>query len=207
MIDYPETIQTAADFEVAYEIDRQRAAREFTAWHEAGGAKIVRVLRASGNPQGTLLRLATEQGYGLDPESAQVIPPPPHAGWTWDPVALAYEPPVPRPDDPWTQWVWDEGGEEWIAAGESPQLEAARATARLSRLQFMLRLEEMGFYPQVEAAVAAEQVSLRVRLLWENAASFELRNPDMQAMANQLGFTTEQMDALFDVRGEREAQG
>ena len=71
----------------------------------------------------------------------------------------------------------------------------------------MLRLEEMGFYPQVEAAVAAEQVSLRVRLLWENAASFELRNPDMQAMANQLGFTTEQMDALFDVRGEREVQG
>lgn len=210
MIDYPTTIQTAEDFAVAHDLDRNRAERELAQWVEAGGAKVVRLLRASGNPEGKLYHLAREYGFAYDEVSGQVTPPPPYpnnAGWNWDPKALAWEPPVPRPDDPWTEYRWDEGGEDWVAVGESPQLQAARATARLSRLDFMLRLEEMGFYDQVAGAVAAESVSKRVRLMWENAATFERRNRDLLQMAEELGFTTEQLDAIFDVRGERtEAQ-
>ena len=82
---------------------------------------------------------------------------------------------------------------------DQKQLEQARESATLTRMAFMLALEDAGLYDEVEAAIESDQVDKRAKIMWHNASQFERMNPDLLAMAQALGYTDEQMDAIFGV--------
>jgi hypothetical protein len=82
---------------------------------------------------------------------------------------------------------------------DEKQLEQARESATLTRMAFMLALEDAGLYDEVEAAIESDQVDKRAKIMWHNASQFERMHPDLLAMAQALGYTDEQMDAIFGV--------
>jgi hypothetical protein len=66
----------------------------------------------------------------------------------------------------------------------------------ITRRQFMLALDRIGKLDAVEAGVAA--VTYRpFRIEWDNASTFDSRSATLQGLAAQLGFTDEDVDALF----------
>lgn len=56
-------------------------------------------------------------------------------------------------------------------------------------------LEEAGYIDQINAMM--EQAKFRVRHAWENATNISRTSPALNAAAEQLGLTEEQVDQLF----------
>jgi len=77
-------------------------------------------------------------------------------------------------------------------------LEQARESASLSRANFKLALMEAGYLQDVKDFVANTNDE-RIQILWEDSATFARLDPDLLNMASQMGYTDEQMDALFGV--------
>jgi hypothetical protein len=77
-------------------------------------------------------------------------------------------------------------------------LEQARESASLSRADFKLGLLEAGYLQDVKDFVANTNDE-RIEILWEDSDTFTRLNPDLLNMATQMGYTDEQMDALFGV--------
>ena len=77
------------------------------------------------------------------------------------------------------------------------ELEQARQGATLTRMAFMLALEDAGLYDQVEAAVNSGQLEKRSKIMWDNASQFERMHPDLVGIATALGYTDQQMDDIF----------
>jgi len=84
--------------------------------------------------------------------------------------------------------------------GEDEKLEMLRDEAELSRLDFMLGIERMGMFDAIQEAMNSGNISRSVRIMWENAATFERNNPVMISMADQLGIAPEVIDQLFGIR-------
>jgi len=76
-------------------------------------------------------------------------------------------------------------------------LERKRQYATLSPAQFRLNLLEIGELDSVEAMIP--QAPKEVQILWEYANSFERLHPALIQLAAAMGYTDEQLDALFGI--------
>ena len=75
------------------------------------------------------------------------------------------------------------------------RLASARASATLTRREFFLGLDAMGIYDTVMAA----ELPRAARIELDTATSFDRTWPTLVEMAHSLGFTDEQLDALFGI--------
>ena len=76
-----------------------------------------------------------------------------------------------------------------------PTLEELRERATLSRMAFMLALDDMG---ELEAVQAAD-LPKRARIMFDNASEFERMHPELLNLAAEMGYTDAQLDALFGI--------
>lgn len=61
-------------------------------------------------------------GYTFHPEygeNGSFVAPKPFESWSFNPVSLAYEAPIPKPEITELEevWMWDEDGQNWYDAG------------------------------------------------------------------------------------------
>lgn len=101
--------------------------------------------------------------------------------------AISDFPDAPVPDKP--DWNQDER-----------DLEQARQAAELSRSLFKLALLDAGFLDDVQAFVASAD-DQRIKIMWEDSGSFRRMHPDLIRLAAELGYTDEQLDAVFGIGG------
>ena len=86
----------------------------------------------------------------------------------------------------------------WTAPPRGPfeeRLAAARASATLTRREFFLGLDALGIYDTVMAA----ELPRAARIELDTATSFDRTWPTLVDMAHSMGFTDEQLDALFGI--------
>lgn len=74
-----------------------------------------------------------------------------------------------------------------------------RRNASLSRMEFMLALEEAGLYDEAEATVDSDQIPKAAKIMWRNASAFNRMDETLVQFATSLGYTDEQMDQLFGI--------
>jgi exosome complex RNA-binding protein Rrp42 (RNase PH superfamily) len=102
------------------------------------------------------------------------------------------------PSEPQEAWVLDlDTGV--ISVDSTKLLQAKREQASLSRMAFMLALEEAGLYDAAEAAVESDKVSKAGKIMWRNASVFNRTDETLTSFAEQLGYTDAQLDALFGI--------
>ena len=75
------------------------------------------------------------------------------------------------------------------------RLAAARASATLTRREFFLGLDAMGIYDTIMTAELPRAAQIEL----ETAAHFDRTWPTLVEVAHSLGFTDEQLDALFNI--------
>jgi len=73
-----------------------------------------------------------------------------------------------------------------------------RDRAVLSRADFKLALLEAGYLQDVKDFIAST-TDERIIILWEDSNSFRRLHPDLIRLAEELGYTEEQLDALFGI--------
>ena len=79
------------------------------------------------------------------------------------------------------------------------RLEAARASATLSRREFFLLLDSMGLYDTVLGIAADPATPRALKIEIETATQFDRSWPTLIEMAHQLGMTDEALDAAFGI--------
>ena len=85
-----------------------------------------------------------------------------------------------------------------IQVNQEKALQKKREAASLSKANFKLALMESGYLADVKDFVANTNDE-RIQILWEDSDTFVRLDPDLLNMATQMGYTDEQMDALFGV--------
>jgi len=85
-----------------------------------------------------------------------------------------------------------------IQVNQEKALQKKREAASLSKAEFKLALMEGGYLQDVKNFVA-NTTDERIQILWEDSSTFARLDPDLINMASQMGYTDEQMDALFGV--------
>jgi len=85
-----------------------------------------------------------------------------------------------------------------IQVNQEKALQKKREAASLSKANFKLALMEGGYLQDVKEFVANTNDE-RIEILWEDSDTFARLDPDLLNMASQMGYTDEQMDALFGV--------
>ena len=85
-----------------------------------------------------------------------------------------------------------------IVVNQEKALQKKREAAKLSKVNFKLALMEAGYLQDVKDFVA-NTADERIQILWEDSDTFARLDPDLLNMASQMGYTDEQMDALFGV--------
>jgi len=85
-----------------------------------------------------------------------------------------------------------------IVVNQEKALQIKREAASLSKANFKLALMEGGYLQDVKDFVANTNDE-RIQILWEDSDTFARLDPDLLNMATQMGYTDEQMDALFGV--------
>ena len=83
---------------------------------------------------------------------------------------------------------------EWTPP-PGPTLEELRERATLSRMAFMLALDDMGELDAVQAA----SLPNRARIMFDNAQLFERMHPEILSLASEMGYSDAQLDALFGI--------
>ena len=86
-----------------------------------------------------------------------------------------------------------------VNVDQNKLMELKRSAASLSRADFKLGLLNMGELDAVKAAMADPETPERIVILWEDAARFDRMHPDLLTFAQVMGYTDEQMDALFGI--------
>jgi hypothetical protein len=94
-----------------------------------------------------------------------------HATHEWNGVAVVVKPSTPQPDP--------------------------RATASLTRMEFMLALDAAGLLDDAETFVADHATPRQAKIMWANASEFRRTHPTLVAMATAMDLTEAQMDAVF----------
>ncbi|QFR32377.1 hypothetical protein [Ancylobacter sp. TS-1] len=106
-------------------------------------------------------------------------------------AALALHPPgtllVPLRPSEHHEWQ----GDSWAYVPPVPGVPAS-----VTRAQALVALHEAGLLPAVEAAVEAHTYEV-LRIWWRNALSFERANPYLNALADELELSAEDVDSLF----------
>ena len=96
-------------------------------------------------------------------------------------------------DCPWLQPMIA----DYAAATEEYLYWLARKDARLSRAKFKLALLQAGFLDSVEAGYS--EWPKDVQIMWDDSLEFERMHPTLLAFGVAMGFTGEQMDAIFGI--------
>ena len=88
--------------------------------------------------------------------------------------------------------------DQMTAPPPPPTLEEKREAASLSRADFKLALLEMGELDAVKQFI--EQTNdQRIIIMWDDSSRFRRTHPDLLRLAGEMGYTDEQLDALFGV--------
>ncbi len=88
--------------------------------------------------------------------------------------------------------------DETTAPPPPPTLQEKREEASLSKSDFKLGLLNMGELQRVKDFIA-QTGDDRILILWEDSANFNRLHPDLLRLANELGYTDAQLDALFGI--------
>jgi hypothetical protein len=107
-------------------------------------------------------------------------------------------------------YVWDNGltysPVHTPPSIEELELRVKRQMASLSRMEFMLRLlettvgsPETSLLDMVETALSDPDVPRGVKIMWENASSFDRMHPEFIYFATWMGFDDGAMDGLFGI--------
>ena len=86
-----------------------------------------------------------------------------------------------------------------ISVNADKAMQQKRAKASLTRMAFMLALEENGLYDAAEAAVESDQVDKAGKIMWRNASVFNRTDDTLVQFTTALGYTEEQLDAVFGI--------
>jgi len=86
-----------------------------------------------------------------------------------------------------------------ITVNQDKLAQVKKDKASLTRMAFMLALEEAGLYDAAEAAVESDQVSKAAKIMWRNASVFNRTDETLTSFAGQLGYTDAQLDAIFEI--------
>ena len=115
-----------------------------------------------------------------------------------------------RPESSWSITDNDYDTLDWFGPETKPtkaEIEAAesdaevywkRKEARLSKAAFKLGLLDRGELQRVKDFIA-QTGDDRIVILWEDSANFDRLHPDLLRLANELGYTDEQLDELFGI--------
>jgi len=87
-----------------------------------------------------------------------------------------------------------------ITVNQDKLAQVKKDKASLTRMAFMLALENAGLYDAAEAAVESDQVSKAAKIMWRNASVFNRTDETLTSFANQLGYTDAQLDELFGIK-------
>jgi hypothetical protein len=82
---------------------------------------------------------------------------------------------------------------------EPPPAPDPRATASLSRMDFMLALDAAGLLDDAEAVVTDPATPRQAKIMWANASEFRRTHPTLVEMATAMDLTEAQMDAVFGI--------
>jgi hypothetical protein len=86
-----------------------------------------------------------------------------------------------------------------IVVNQDKLLQIKRDQASLTRMAFMLALEENGLYDAAESAVESDQVSKPAKIMWRNASVFNRTDETLVQFTTALGFTDAQLDNIFGI--------
>ena len=86
---------------------------------------------------------------------------------------------------------------EEIAAREAAALLAKRQGMNVTPYQAKVVLLEQGFLDEVESAVSTS-TDPKVKIAWTNAITYQRLSPLVTEMQKSLGWTDEELDALFE---------
>jgi len=84
----------------------------------------------------------------------------------------------------------------WLGMPE-PSVADQRAEAVLTRARFKLALLEGGYLDAVEAAYPSWPRN--VQIMWDDSSTFERMHPALIQLAEAMGYSSEQMDAIFGI--------
>ena len=85
-----------------------------------------------------------------------------------------------------------------VKVDQNKVMELKRSEASLSRAEFKIALLEEGYLQDVKDFVSNTNDE-RIQIFWEDSDTFARLDHDLLNMASQMGYTDEQMDALFGV--------
>jgi len=102
----------------------------------------------------------------------------------------------------YTDWQFDGTQYTRKPAGTPEEREVARkenqrAAASLSRAQFKLALLAAGYLDDIEAAYPSWPRNIQI--MWDDSSTFDRMHPDLIQLGEAMGYTDEQMDALFGI--------
>jgi len=115
-----------------------------------------------------------------------------------------------RPEAEWSLVGHTLDGLTWEGPGEAPtqsEVDAAwqdaevyykRKAAKMQRSKFKLALLDKNYLDTIENFVA-QTSDRRIKILWEDAEMFARLDPDLNNLALEIGYTEEQLDALFGI--------
>jgi len=85
-----------------------------------------------------------------------------------------------------------------IVVNEDKALQKKREVASLSKSGFKLGLLNMGELQRVKDFIA-QTGDDRIVILWEDSDTFARLDADLLRLANEMGYTDEQLDELFGI--------
>ncbi len=101
---------------------------------------------------------------------------------------------------------WDEEGTPQVRSQELPEGEIAyspedwrRQLAKMHRADFLLALHRDGFLTPIETFIASPDASPECKILWNNTTMFHRNDPLLNQMAEAMGYTDAQIDAVFGI--------
>jgi len=148
--------------------------------------------RADQHPEGRPLRKNfAGKGFTYDAQRDAFIPPKPFDSWVLNEETCLWKAPVAKPTKPVRYgYDWDEENTQWVPAPPP--------SVSLTRLEFMLGLEDRGLLDDIESYIE-NSAPKRVKVMWKNASEFVRTNLELLTMSSDMGFTDEQLDDLFGV--------
>lgn len=118
---------------------------------------------------------------------------------------------VAIPDQPSPDHIWDHAQKSWIVGRDRVgDLHRARLAATISKSDLLLALVDAGVLTMAEADAAVDgaaparvgPVAPQARLVWRATDRFNRLDPVIQIAAHFLGLGDDQLDRIFNVRGD-----
>lgn len=93
--------------------------------------------------------------------------------------------------------------EPYTPEPEPDPLESARQSASLTPMQFELAILENDLIDEVLAFIEHPETPRAIKIMYSRASIFDRMNPELNQMAELLGYTDELMDIVFGIEVEQ----